>query len=90
MAQSTASIPGVHGGIIDTFPIGAALDEGLTLRTGQTHAHRDMRELLARIAEGEIDPSFVISHRLSLNEAPGAHAMFEKQEESCIKVVLEP
>lgn len=49
-----------------------------------------MCKLLARIAEGEIDPSFVISHRLSLNEAPGAYAMFEKKEESCIKVVLEP
>lgn len=89
MAQS-AAIPGVYGGIIDKSPIGAAFDKGLTLRMGQTHTHRYMRKLLARIAEGEIDPSFVISHRLSLNEAPGAYAMFEKKEESCIKVVLEP
>ena len=67
----TVSIPGVHG-IIDKFPIGAAFNKGLTLRRGRTHTHRYMRKLLERIAEGEIDPSFVISHRLGLADAPNA------------------
>lgn len=86
----TVSIPGVHGGIIDKFPIGAAFTKGLTLRMGQTHTHRCMRKLLARIAEGEIDTSFVVSHRLGLADAPGADAMFQEQQESCDKVVLKP
>jgi threonine dehydrogenase-like Zn-dependent dehydrogenase len=84
------SIPGVYGGLIDKFPLGIAFNKGLSLRMGQTHTHRYMRQLLARIEAGEIDPSFVISHRLALSEAPDAYAMFQKKEESCIKVVLKP
>ncbi|MBL9105268.1 MAG: glutathione-dependent formaldehyde dehydrogenase [Myxococcales bacterium] len=84
------SIPGVYGGIVDKFPVGAAFNKGLTLKMGQTHTHRYMKMLLAHIEEGRVDPSFVISHRLTLDEAPDAYAMFQKKEESCVKVVLKP
>lgn len=84
------SIPGVYGGIVDKFPVGAAFNKGLTLKMGQTHTHRYMKMLLAHIEEGRVDPSFVISHRLRLDEAPDAYAMFQKKEESCVKVVLKP
>lgn len=86
----TVSIPGVYGGFIDKFPIGAAFAKGLTLRMGQTHVPRYMRPLLERIRRGEIDPSFVISHRMSLDEAPRAYRMFRDQKEECTKVVLQP
>jgi threonine dehydrogenase-like Zn-dependent dehydrogenase len=84
------SIPGVYGGIVDKFPVGAAFNKGLTLKMGQTHTHRYMKMLLAHIEAGRVDPSFVISHRLRLDEAPDAYAMFQKKEESCVKVVLKP
>jgi threonine dehydrogenase-like Zn-dependent dehydrogenase len=86
----TVSIPGVYGGFIDKFPIGAAFAKGLTLRMGQTHVQKYLRPLLARIAAGEIDPSFVITHRMSLEEAPHAYEIFNDKEEECIKVVLKP
>jgi threonine dehydrogenase-like Zn-dependent dehydrogenase len=84
------SIPGVYGGVIDKFPIGAAFAKGLTLKMGQTHVHKYMRPLLEKIKRGDIDPSFVISHSLPLDEAPAAYRMFREKEDECIKVVLKP
>ncbi len=84
------SIPGVYGGFIDKFPLGAAFGKGLTFRMGQTHVHRYTRPLLERVAAGQIDPSFIVSHRLPLDEAPQAYAMFHQKRDECIKVVLQP
>jgi threonine dehydrogenase-like Zn-dependent dehydrogenase len=86
----TVSIPGVYGGFIDKVPFGAAFAKGLTLKMGQTHVHRYMQPLLERIRRGEIDPSFVITHRLGLEEAPRAYKTFRDKEDGCIKVVLRP
>jgi threonine dehydrogenase-like Zn-dependent dehydrogenase len=86
----TVSIPGVYGGVIDKVPIGAAFNKGLTLRMGQTHVQRYMNPLLQRIEKGEIDPSYIISHRISLDEAPDAYKMFRNKEDNCIKFVLRP
>jgi len=66
----------VYGGLIDKFPIGAAFAKGLTLKMGQTHVHKYMRPLLERICRGDIDPSFIISHKTTLDEAPDAYRMF--------------
>jgi threonine dehydrogenase-like Zn-dependent dehydrogenase len=85
----TVSIPGVYGGFIDKFPVGAAFAKGLTLRMGQTHVHKYMRPLLDRIRRGDIDPSFVITHKVSLDEAPTAYEMF-RDKDDCIKVVMKP
>jgi len=84
------SVPGVYGGIIDKFPIGAAFSKGLTFRMGQTNVHRYMKPLLDRVEKGEIDPSFVITHRYGLDCAAEAYKTFEKREQGCIKVVLRP
>jgi threonine dehydrogenase-like Zn-dependent dehydrogenase len=84
------SIPGVYGGFLDKIPFGAAFQKGLTFRMGQTHMMRYMQPLLGRIARGDIDPSFVITHRLSLDEAPKGYAMFRDKQDRCIKVVLKP
>jgi len=86
----TVSVPGVYGGFIDKFPIGAAFAKGLTLRMGQTHVHKYMRPLLEKIRRGDIDPSFVVSHRFSLDEAPQAYRMFRDKEDQCTKVVMRP
>src|SRR5439155_26600644 len=86
----TVSIPGVYGGFLDKVPFGAAFGKGLTLKLGQTHVHRYLRPLLARIEAGEIDPSFVITHRLRLDEAPAAYETFRDKQDGCIKVVLRP
>jgi threonine dehydrogenase-like Zn-dependent dehydrogenase len=86
----TVSIPGVYGGLIDKFPIGAAFAKGLTLKMGQTHVHKYMRPLLERIRRGDIDPSFVISHRFTLDDAPTAYRMFRDKEDECTKVVMKP
>jgi threonine dehydrogenase-like Zn-dependent dehydrogenase len=86
----TVSVPGVYGGYLDKVPLGAAFAKGLTLRMGQTHVHRYMRPLLQRIDAGEIDPTFVISHRLSLDEAPDAYRTFRDKADGCTKVVLRP
>ena len=86
----TVSIPGVYGGLIDKFPLGAAFAKGLTFKMGQTHMHKYMRPLLERIEKGEIDPSFVISHRFNLDDAPVAYEIFKNKEDSCIKCVLNP
>lgn len=84
------SIAGVYGGFIDKVPFGSLMNRSLTIRTGQTHVHRYMRPLLDRIENGEIDPSFVITHRLSLDEAPEGYRMFNNKEDGCVKVVLKP
>ncbi|HEY7387908.1 MAG TPA: zinc-dependent alcohol dehydrogenase [Bryobacteraceae bacterium] len=86
----TVSIPGVYGGFIDKFPIGAAFAKGLTLKMGQTHVPRYMRPLLDRIRKAEIDPSFVITHRFPLDEAPEAYRQFRYDRDNCIKVVMQP
>ena len=80
----------VYGGFIDKVPMGAAFGKGLTLKMGQTHVHRYLRPLLRRIEEGQIDPSFLITHRLPLSEAPYAYEIFKQKQENCIKVVLRP
>jgi threonine dehydrogenase-like Zn-dependent dehydrogenase len=86
----TVSIPGVYGGFLDKVPFGAAFAKGLTFTMGQTHVHRYLRPLLARIERGDIDPAFVITHRFSLEEAPQGYEMFKHKDKSCIKIVLKP
>jgi threonine dehydrogenase-like Zn-dependent dehydrogenase len=86
----TISVPGVYGGFLDKIPFGAAMNKGLTFRMGQTHMMKYMAPLLERIQKGEIDPSFVITHRLSLDEAPDAYKIFRDKQQQCIKVVLDP
>ena len=84
------SIPGVYGGFLDKVPFGAAFNKGLTLKMGQTHVQRYMRPLLERIERGAIDPSFVITHRPPLADAPHAYDIFKRKEDNCIKIVLRP
>jgi threonine dehydrogenase-like Zn-dependent dehydrogenase len=86
----TISVAGVYGGMIDKFPAGALMNRSLTIRTGQTHVQRYMRLLLARIEKGDIDPSFIITHRMKLEQAPAAYRMFRDKQDDCIKVVLTP
>lgn len=86
----TVSVPGVYGGFIDKFPIGAAFAKGLTFKMGQTHVQRYMQPLLERVERGEIDPSFVVTHRLYLDDAPQAYKTFLQKQDHCIKVVLKP
>jgi threonine dehydrogenase-like Zn-dependent dehydrogenase len=86
----TVSIPGVYGGFLDKMPFGAAFGKGLTFKMGQTHVMKYLKPLLARIEKGEIDPSFVITHRLPIDEAANAYKMFRDQRDECIKVVLKP
>lgn len=84
----TISIPGVYGGAVDKFPLGAAFSKGLTLRMGQTHVRKYMLPLLSKVISGEFDPSFIISHQFPLEEAPAAYDMFNRKRDRCIKVVL--
>jgi threonine dehydrogenase-like Zn-dependent dehydrogenase len=84
------SIPGVYGGFIDKFPLGAAFAKGLTFKMGQTHVHKYMRPLLELIRRGDIDPSFVITHEFSLDQAPYAYDIFKNKRDECIKVVMKP
>jgi len=84
------SVIGVYGGFIDKFPMGSFMNRGLTMRTGQCHVQRYWGELLQRIERGEIDPSFVITHRMQLGEAPQGFDTFLNKEDECIKVVLRP
>jgi threonine dehydrogenase-like Zn-dependent dehydrogenase len=86
----TVSVPGVYGGFVDKFPIGAIFNKGLTLKAGQTHVHRYMKPLLDRILNGEIDPSGIITHPLSLEDAPHGYHIFKQHEDGCIKVILKP
>src|SRR5262249_33271739 len=84
------SIPGVYGGILDKIPFGSAFSKGLTFKMGQTHVHKFLRPLLARIEQGEIDPSFVVTHRLTLDEAPHGYDIFNNKRDNCIKIVMKP
>src|SRR5688572_5805701 len=84
----TISVIGVYGGFVDKFPMGSVVNRSLTIRTGQCHVQRYMKPLLERIQRGEIDPSFVITHRLSLDEAPEGYEMFLNKRDGCEKVVL--
>jgi threonine dehydrogenase-like Zn-dependent dehydrogenase len=86
----TVSIMGVYGGLIDKFPIGSLMNRSLTIKTGQCHVHRYLRPLLQRIQNGDIDPSFVITHRLRLDEAEVGYETFGNKEDGCMKVVLTP
>jgi threonine dehydrogenase-like Zn-dependent dehydrogenase len=84
----TVSVIGVYGGLMDKFPVGSWMNRSITLKTGQCHVQRYTKPLLQRIENGEIDPSFVISHRLSLEEAPQAYETFKHKQDDCVKVVL--
>jgi threonine dehydrogenase-like Zn-dependent dehydrogenase len=84
------SVIGAYGGYIDRFPVGSFMNRSLTLKTGQAHVQRYMRPLLERIQNGDIDPSFVITHQLSLDEAPRGYEIFKNKEDHCEKVVLKP
>jgi threonine dehydrogenase-like Zn-dependent dehydrogenase len=86
----TLSIPGVYGGILDKIPFGASMNKGLTWRMGQTHVNRWTDDLLRRIEEGQIDPSFVITHTVSLEEGPEMYKVFRDKQDGCIKVILKP
>jgi threonine dehydrogenase-like Zn-dependent dehydrogenase len=81
---------GVYAGLVDKFPMGALMNRSLRLRTGQCHVHRYLRPLLERIQRGDIDPSFVITHRMNLNEAPVGFDTFLNKEDGCLKVVMNP
>jgi threonine dehydrogenase-like Zn-dependent dehydrogenase len=84
------SVIGVYGGFIDKFPMGAIVNRSLTIKSGQCHVHRYLKPLLQRIQNGEIDPSFVITHRMKLDEAPEAFDIFNSKQDECLKVVLSP
>jgi threonine dehydrogenase-like Zn-dependent dehydrogenase len=84
------SVPGVYGGLLDKIPFGMVMNKGLTIRTGQTHVNRWTDDLLRRIEEGQIDPSFVITHHVGLEDGPEMYKTFRDKEDGCIKVVLKP
>jgi threonine dehydrogenase-like Zn-dependent dehydrogenase len=84
----TVSVIGVYGGFIDKFPMGSVMNRSLTIRTGQCHVQRYMKPLLERIQRGEIDPTFVITHRMRLDEAPEGYDMFVSKRDGCEKIVL--
>jgi threonine dehydrogenase-like Zn-dependent dehydrogenase len=86
----TVSVPGVYAGFLDKVPFGAVVNKALTIKSGQTHVQRYMKPLLQRIENGEIDPSFVITHRMGLSEAPKGYEIFTKKRDECIKIVLNP
>ncbi len=86
----TVSLPGVYGGFIDKMPMGAAFAKGLTFKMGQTHTQKYMQPLMERIAQGQIDPAAVITHRLPLTDAPHGYTIFRDKQDKCIKVVLDP
>ncbi len=84
------SVPGVYGGLVDKLPMGPFMNKGLTMRAGQTHVNRWTDDLLKRIQEGQIDPSFVITHTVSLEEGPEMYKTFRDKQDGCIKVVIKP
>lgn len=86
----TVSVPGVYVGFLDKIPFGAAMNKGLTIRTGQTNMQKYLAPLLQKIEAGEIDPSFVITHRLKLDDAPRAYKTFRDKKDGCIKVMMTP
>jgi len=86
----TISIPGVYGGLVDKIPFGIAMNKGLTFRMGQTHVNRWTDDLLRLIEDGQIDPSFVITHTVGLEDGPEMYKVFRDKQDSCVKVVLKP
>jgi threonine dehydrogenase-like Zn-dependent dehydrogenase len=84
------SVIGVYGGLMDKFPSGAFMNKGLTLKSGQCHVQRYIKPLYERIRNGDIDPSFVVTHRLELGKAPDAFETFKHKLDDCVKVVLKP
>jgi threonine dehydrogenase-like Zn-dependent dehydrogenase len=84
------SIPGVYAGLVDKIPFGALMNKGLTVRTGQTHVPRWTSDLLRRIQEGQIDPTFVITHTVGLEKGPDMYKVFRDKQDGCVKVVLKP
>ncbi len=86
----TVSVPGVYVGFPDKFPMGAVVNKSLTIRSGQTHMHKYIPILMDRVQKGEIDPSFVITHKLPLDQAPHGYEIFNKKQDGCIKIVLDP
>lgn len=86
----TLSIPGVYGGLLDKVPFGAAFGKGITIKGGQTHMHRYMKPLLEKIEQGKIDPSSIISHRITLEEAPAMYKIWRDKKEHVTKIVIDP
>jgi threonine dehydrogenase-like Zn-dependent dehydrogenase len=86
----TVSMPGVYGGLLDKVPFGAAFSKGLTFKMGQTHVHRYLSPLLEHIQNGDIDPSYIITHRMKLEDAPKGYEIFKQKKDNCIKIVLDP
>jgi threonine dehydrogenase-like Zn-dependent dehydrogenase len=86
----TVSVSGVFGGFIDKFPMGSFMNRSLTMKTGQTHVQRYLQPLMERIQKGEIDPTFIITHRMKLSDAPNAYEIFKHKQDECMKVVLRP
>lgn len=89
-AAGVVSVPGVYGGLSNMIPMGALMNKGLTLRTGQTHVRRWAPELLRRIGEGELDPTFVVTHTAPLTHGPALYETFRDKRDGCVKVVLKP
>jgi threonine dehydrogenase-like Zn-dependent dehydrogenase len=83
------SLAGAFGGFANKIPLGAAMNKALTITMGQTHVHRYMPHLLNHIRAGDLDPSFVVTHRASLNDAPAAYKLFSERRDDCVKVVLQ-
>jgi len=86
----TVSIAGVYGGVGDKIPIGSLMNKGLTIKTGQTHVHKYVPRLLDHIRKGEIDPSFVVTHRMPLSQAAKGYEIFGNRVDNCVKIVLDP
>ena len=86
----TLSIPGVYGGLLDKVPFGAAFGKGITMKMGQTNMHNYMQPLLERIEKGQIDPSYIISHRITLDEAPAMYKTWRDKKEQVTKIVIDP
>ena len=86
----TLSIPGVYGGMLDKVPFGAAFGKGITMKMGQTHMHKYMKPLLERVEKGQIDPSFIISHRITLDDAPEMYKVWRDKKERVTKIVIDP
>jgi threonine dehydrogenase-like Zn-dependent dehydrogenase len=86
----TLSIPGVYGGLLDKVPFGAAFGKGITMKMGQTNMHNYMKPLLERIEKGEIDPSYIISHRITLEQTPEMYKVWRDKKENVTKIVIDP
>ena len=84
------SIMGVYGGLMDKVPMGALMNKGLSIKTGQCHVQRYMKPLYEHVLKGDIDPSFVVTHRLELGQAPDGYETFKHKQDECVKVVLKP